>query len=354
MQRKSPHSNHTRTLVAFAALLFVSTLSSNCVAQKDTVFLNSGTPVRGEIKNMDAEQLTVDARTINVRDVKKINFNNEPRELRRAKESIESNQFEDAWSDIQKIDQPPRDEMILQEFEYAKAFVMGKLALSGGQVTTREAGTAIRNFVNTYPNSFRLYPIIDLYGQLLVNINRLDLAQVEFEKLAASNWPRYQLKGMFDLAQAQLLMENYDKAKGNFDKLQRHELNTPTAQQYKLMAKCQLAKIDAFQGNVDNAIQAIETMIKSESADNKQLFALCYNALGICNLEKKELRGAAIAFLHTDLLFSTESDAHSEALYHLAKIWPQLEETDRANRARQTLNRSYANSFWKQKMDNAN
>lgn len=355
MQLKSSFSNRAiRIFVGAAALLAVAVLTSDCLAQKDTVFLNSGSPVRGKVQNIDAEQLQVDERTINVRDVKKVNLTSEPRELRRAKENIASDQFENAWSDLQKIAQPPRDPMVLQEYDYAKAFVMGKLALGGGQVTTREAGTAIRDFVNKYPNSFRLYPTVDLYGKLLTNINRLDLAEVEFQKLAASNWPRYQLKGLFDLAQAQMLMEKYEESKANFVKLQQHELNTPLAQQFKLMAKCQLAKIDAKQGNVDNAIQVVEQIIKTESADNKQLFALCYNTLGTCNLQKNELRGAAIAFLHTDLLFSTESDAHSEALYHLAKIWPQLEETDRANRARQTLNRSYANSFWKQKMDNAN
>ena len=355
MQRTSFLSNRViQSLIGATALLVATVLSNDCVAQKDTVFLNSGSPVRGQVKNLDPEQLEVDGRTINVREVKKVNFSSEPRELRRAKDNLAAGQYENAWSDIQKIAQPPTDPMILQEYEYAKAFTMGKLALAGGQVTTREAGSAIVDFVNKYPNSFRLYPTVDLYGKLLININKIELAEAEFQKLANSNWPRYQLKGLFDLAQAQMMQEKYEKSKSNFNDLRNHELNTPLAQQFKLMAQCQLARIDALEGNVDSAVDAVEKIIKTESADNKQLFALCYNTLGICNLQKKDLRGAAIAFLHTDLLFSTEPDAHSEALYHLTKIWPQLEETDRANRARQTLSRSYANSFWKQKLDQSN
>lgn len=355
MRRPSLISNRAmKALIGATALLVATLLNDSCVAQKDTVFLNSGSPVRGEVENLDPERLVVDGRTINVREVKKVNFASEPRELRRAKDNLASEQYENAWSDIQKIAQPPTDPMILQEYEYARAFTMGKLALAGGQVTTREAGTAIVGFVNKYPNSFRLYPAVDLYGKLLININEIELAETEFQKLADADWPRYQLKGLFDLAQAQMLQEKFEKAKTNFNNLRNHELNTTLAQQFKLMAQCQLARIDALQGNVDNAIEAVEKIIKNESADNKQLFALCYNTLGICKLQKNDLRGAAIAFLHTDLLFSTEPDAHSEALYQLTRIWPQLEETDRANRARQTLSRSYANSFWKQKLDQSN
>ena len=132
-------------------------------------------------------------------------------------------------------------------------------------------------------------------------------------------------------------------------------MNNAVAQQFKLLAKCQKAKSAAMQGNVDDAISTIEQIINTEDHEaHTQLFALCYNTLGICSLQKKELQRAAYWFLHTDLLYSMEPDAHAEALYNLAKIWPVLEETDRANRARQTLSANYANSFWKSKLDSGN
>ncbi len=343
-----------RVSVGIAVLLGAMALTSDCQAQKDTVFLKSGSPVRGTLQLVSPDEVRVGDKTVAVRDVKKFNLNTAPRELKRAKENMTTGQYAAAWTELQKIGEPPRNPIVRQEFEYAKAYTMGKLALSSGQISTRDAGSAILDFISSHPNSYRLYPTLDLYGQLLVNINRLDLAEIEFAKLAASNWPEYQLKGLFDLAEAQMMMEKFSDASQNYAKLKNHELSTSLAQHYKLLATCQAAKANALQGNVDEAIATVENIIKNQNADNSELFALCYNTLGVCNLKKNELRGAAIAFLHTDLLFSTEAAAHSEALYHLAKIWPQLNETDRANSARQTLSGTYANSIWKLKMDQGN
>lgn len=346
--------NFRTSSTAVMTLLVFFLMINPCPAQKDTVFLNSGSPVRGVIKSSAPEEIVIDNKTIPARDVKKVTFAAAPRELKRAKEDLVNGQFANAWANLQKIAKPPKQPLVLQEYEYVKAYTMGKLALTGGQISTRDAGSAIGSFVAKYPKSFRTYPVLDLYGKLLVNINRVDLAAVEFQKLADSSWPEYQLKGLFDLGQSQLLMEKFADAGENFAKLESHEMNNAIAQQYKLLAKCQKAKSAALQGNADDAIATVEQIIKTQSEDNTQLFALCYNTLGICRLQKNETRAAAIAFLHTDLLFSTEPDAHAEALYQLAKIWPDLEETDRANRARQTLSANYANSFWKSKLDAGN
>jgi outer membrane protein assembly factor BamD (BamD/ComL family) len=340
-----------KTLVLAMTFVACLTTTNTCIAQKDTLFLNSGSTLRGIIKPSTPEQILLDDKKIDARDAKKISLAGSPRELKRAKEDLANGQYINAWGSLQKISEPPTEAMALQEYEYVKAYTMAQLALTGGQISTRDAGSAINSFVTKYPKSFRLYPILNLYGKLLVNINRVDLAEVEFQKLANSGWPEYQLKGLFDLGQAQLLMQKFPDAGANFAKIEAHEMNNAVAQQYKLLARCQRAKSNAMQGNADQAIATIEQIIKTENADNKQLFALCYNTLGNCQLQKKQTRSAAISFLHTDLLFSTEADAHAEALYHLSKIWPDLEETDRANRARQTLNSNYANSFWKSKLD---
>lgn len=351
------NSNLTNTIL-FTILIFgfvmSSHSSSSCIAFQDSVFLNSGKPVRGRVKESTPEELLVDTQRISVKDVKDIKLGGAPRELTRAKEDIEKDRFEDAWDKIQQIDPAALNGLVSKEFEYTKALTMGRIALIGGPVSTQQAGREIGAFVQKNPNSFRILPIRDLYGQLLVSINRIDLAEAEFEKMAASDWPEIQLKGLFNLGQAQLLINKSAEAIQTFGQLEQHELNTPMAQQFKLLARCQKAKAMAMNGKSDEAKTAIETLIKNENPDNKELFAYCYNALGVCHLEKRENQAAAIAFLHTDLLFSSTSDAHAEALYRLALLWPKLEETDRANRARQTLSGSYGNSFWKQKLDSGN
>ena len=76
------------------------------------------------------------------------------------------------------------------------------------------------------------------------------------------------------------------------------------------------------------------------------LFAQIYNALGDVQAKAGRLKEAMMAYLHTQLLFASEPDSHAEALFHLAEIWPQLEQTDRANQSRETLKSRYRNSFW--------
>ena len=91
-------------------------------------------------------------------------------------------------------------------------------------------------------------------------------------------------------------------------------------------------------------------IIKSENPDNTQLFAYAYNALGTCHLQNKNLKEARTAFLHTELLFSKESEAMAEALYNLSLIWPDLGNNDRAIKARESLKNSFRNSYWARKL----
>jgi len=301
----------------FMALAIAAFGYSNSSFAQDTVFLNTGRPIRGKISVSTPDQIQVGDKTIPIQDVKKISFSGAPRELGRAKASMETGQYNDAWDQLQKITETPTG-MILQEYQYVEAFVMGKLALQGGSVSVQKAGGQIGSFLQRNPTSFRVYPLTELYGQLLVSINKIELAEAEFQKLSNSAC----------------------------------ELNDVNAQQYKTMAKCQSAKALALQGQVEEAQAIIEKIIKDENPDDKRLFAYCYNALGVCHMKSKKPIEAELAFLHTDLLFSTEPDAHAEALFHLYRLWSDRQLTDRANRAREVLSSNYANSFWKLKLDN--
>jgi Flp pilus assembly protein TadD len=102
--------------------------------------------------------------------------------------------------------------------------------------------------------------------------------------------------------------------------------------------------------NPEQATQTLNELIATESAENSLLFANLYNALGSVYEKAGQLKEARTAYLHTNLLYASEPDEHAEALYHLALIWPQLEETDRANEARDTLKTRYRNSYWAGKL----
>lgn len=204
--------------------------------------------------------------------------------------------------------------------------------------------------MNQHPDSYHTIPVTELLGQLLLAIGRMDLAEAEFAKLAGSDWPEFQLLGYFRRGEAQLLQNKAKEAEQSFAAILGLDANDQTAQQYKLLARCQQAKATALCGEPDAALAVVEKIIQEENPDNMQLFAYAYNAKGICHLQSDQIKDAALAFLFTELLCSTAREPHAEALYYLTQIWPKLEDTDRTNRAKEALKSRYRNSFWASKL----
>ena len=77
-----------------------------------------------------------------------------------------------------------------------------------------------------------------------------------------------------------------------------------------------------------------------------RMIARLYNALGRCYLKQNKPKDAVMAYLHTDVLFYADADAHAEALFHLSKLWSDINKSDRAVAARNTLRERYAGSVW--------
>ena len=143
-----------------------------------------------------------------------------------------------------------------------------------------------------------------------------------------------------------LRAKKYTEAVAEFDKVVALPANDDTTQRYKRLAQCQKARVSAMTGDSTAAITQLETIIKQENPDDKELFAYAYNALGACYLKGNDLAEAEEKFLFTHLLFDTESGPHAEAVYQLANIWTTQKQTDRASEARQILKSRYRNTWW--------
>ena len=344
-------------LICFGLVLLVSFSQSQIAdAQKDSIHRIGGKKlVRGEVTRSTALEVTVEtssgSQNVPAREIKKIVYSGEPRNLARARDHFENKRFDDCIQAIQKIDNEPSSKLVKQEMEFLSAYSTAEKALRGDpSTTTQTAERTIAEFVESNSDSYRLVVAIDTYGRLLVANGKMALAQKQFNKLTKSRWPRYVARGYFFEGESATHQNNLDAAGKSYSQLTGLSGDDPETQQFKQLAQCQLAKLAALQGNADRAISTIENMIQNGSPENAQLFAYAYNALGVCYLESNELKKACRAFLHTELLFSSEADAHAEALYHLAKIWPKLKEAERANRARELLSSRYRNSIWASKL----
>ena len=90
----------------------------------------------------------------------------------------------------------------------------------------------------------------------------------------------------------------------------------------------------------------MQDLINRNDPQDAALFARAYNALGRCYLKQGKTKEAVLALLHTDVLFSNEAEPQAEALYHLSKLWSEVNKSDRAAAARTTLRQRYAGSIW--------
>lgn len=324
-------------------------------AQSDTIFLLSGSPLRGTIHGSTALALkirTADGeQEVPVTNVRNIVLGDVPPEMTRAQQRFNDNRFDEGLAELDKITAPPRGAFVVHQLEYLRAYGLAQSALSNGNVALREAGSAVNAFVNQHSESYQVIPMTELLGRLLVLVGQNDLAHAEFSKLVQCGWPEYELKGSFQLGELNLLLEKGTEAETNFAAVLASDVNSAAASALKSIARCHRAKALVLSGRGEEGRRLVEEIIQRESPDNQALFAHAYNALGLYHVKQNDVQAAVLAFLHTDLLFPSQADAHAEALYHLAQLFPKLNKNDDAYAARESLRTQYRNSTWAGKLD---
>ena len=283
--------------------------------------------------------------TIPAAEIEKVVPAGEPSEVDRARNRMESRRFDDAIAELENVD-AGSNPLIKAEIDFLRAYASAKIALDGGSVTSKEAGSAISGFLRSNADSYHLVPAMEMMGQLAVAAGSLDFAAQQFGKLTQSGWPEYVFKGQFQQGETLIKQEKYAEAIASFDAILAAQSNDDIAQQYKLLAKVEKAKAQALAGDAAAAIPVIESVIRDESADNTELFAYAYNAWGASLLKAGKVEEAREKFLLTELLFSTQAEPHAEAAWQLSKIWAQLGDNQRATRARDLLKDRYRNSWW--------
>lgn len=306
--------------------------------------------ISGKITDVSPEGATVGGNQIAAAEIKRLYFSKEPSEVNRAREHMEAGRFSDAIDELDKIDASKISGKVKPEVGFIRAFSNSQISQRGGNVTPQIAGKEVGDFIAANGNSIHLYPAIEQLGKLLFAFGRPERAADEFEKLSQCSWPEYRLKGLFQLGKSQFEAGNMEDALAAYEAILLIDSNDDLSQTYKQLAKCEKARLAGMQGDIESGLNAINGLIGTENSDNKLLFAHLYNALGSLYEKSGQLKDARTAYLHTELLFATESEPHAEALYRLAKIWLELDETDRANLARNTLKTRYRNSYWAGKL----
>ena len=345
--------NKLPKLLTVCFSFYIAQAVAPSIAQ-DAVYINKvgggTTRVTGKISRVTPEAVTIDDREIAASEIRRISVGKEPAAINRLREEMFGGQYAECLAGIEKLNAIPDVPLLKQEVDFMKAYSSARLSLTQGVITPEAAGKAVREFLASAPNSLHAYSAIEQYGRLIYSIGKPELAAKEFEKLRDVKWEQYRMRGRFLHGRMMSVLGQTEKAKADFEKILQQSSTSAESDNYKLLARCEQARLSGITGNSAAALKELNKLIKNESDENAELFAHIYNAIGAIHEKSRNLKAARDAYLHTHLLFGSVEDPAAEALSRLSEIFVSLEDSKRANEARRELRSKYRNSYWGRKI----
>jgi len=340
-----------RVVAVLSACGFILT---NSVIAQDRVYPKQGITASGTIVELNAVEVTIEVRGKNqkyeIADVRKITFDKEPRGLGRAREHYLNDQFDQALEEIKKVDDAAIMRTIVQQdVLFYQHYCEGKLGLAGkGDKTVAIRG--LLELATGNPNTHHLFELSELLGQLHIAVGKPEEATKYFGMLV-NRAPGADTKaiGVYRLGELALTTNKVSDAKTRFRQLVGAQSNSPEMARLKSLAEVGLAACENVEGDSQAALKRLDALVAKHDSTDLALFAKIFNAKGACFESLGKPQDALLSYLKTDLLFSTEAEAHAEALYHLKKLWPQVGNAARAAEAGSRLVDQYAASTWANK-----
>jgi tetratricopeptide (TPR) repeat protein len=345
-----------RPFALAAAVLVAASSASYVQAQSlDSVYTTrGGAPAKGTVTDaMTRDEVTLDMggipRKFPVTEIVRITYGDEPNELSNARNSVVAKNYNAALQSLQQIQPGSLTRLHMQQdAAFYTALCNLKLAMTEGGDKAK-AEQDMLNFVKNAPNSYHFYEAAELLGDLAVSSGRYADAVKYYTPLTRAPSEDLQMRANNATARALMAQKNFDEALKRFDAVLSSGLSTPEAVNQKLFATLGKAQCLGETGKPDEGVKMLEDIIAKNDPQDAKLFARTYNALGACHLKANRDKEALLAYLHTDVLFYADGEAHAEALYHLTELWTKLNKADRATDARRTLRERYAGSIWNTK-----
>jgi len=314
---------------------------------KETVF--------GTISAMNNREVVVVDRseriTIPVGEIRTVYYYDEPESLSRARADLAQGRDEDAQKALAEINPSQvKRGIVTAEIEFCKALAAARLAMRGkGEI--RDAGGLMARFVASHRDNYHWFEANRLVGDLLVANRQYAPAVRYYDDLATAPWFADRLQAALGKARAQLADGKTDQALATFQEavdMQPSGAKEKTDQtdEYQKLAQIGVTRCLAAKGQADEAARRLREIIDQANPESATLLAEAYNALGTTLRAAGKPEDAALAFLHVDILYFANPEAHAEALANLAELWNEIHQTDRAIQARETLRARYPNSRW--------
>ncbi len=318
---------------------------SSAEAQLDRVYDMNGENFSGAVVQSSKDGVQLDkggiTKPYEAGDILKIMFEGDPPQLTKAREFALSGQYNQALGELKKINiQVIARDIIKEDVDYYYAMSEAKLALSGqGEVDAAARRTL--QFAQKYGNSWHFYDAGKLLGDLALASNNPEKALDFYRSLERAPSASMKIESKYLQGLTQLKMNKGPAAAADFDMVLGLKKQTTHTARLQTLSRAGKAVALAMQGNGDEAIKLTDELIKEMNPADVEIAARIYNARGASCEARDDTEGAILAYLHTHLMFSSQPDAHAEALKRLVELWPQVGKPERATQARQELQNRY-------------
>jgi len=226
--------------LALLALAFSVLAATPAPAQQDQIFGKTGTPIRGTIVGISPTSVRIATtgvtRDIEVREIQKLVFGDEPADVGTAREQALAGQYENALASLKKVNLAEiQTDAVKQEAGYYAAYCNAKLALTAGG-DRRVARDGLFEFIRANPATYHFFEAAQLLGDLSFALNEYAEASKYYGALAKADWPEYKMRAAVLQARAQSAEGKFAEAMAAYDQILASGLNTPEAVEQKMQA----------------------------------------------------------------------------------------------------------------------
>lgn len=223
--------------------------------------------------------------------------------------------------------------------QFGRADALTELALVDPSKAA-DATNALDAFVKAHGNSRQLARALTDLIRVHLSVNNTDKAEAALGML--------QTRVPWAAGRAAVLNARIQARKGDHESaLSALEALVNEAPKGSAQAReARLAKAESLTAlrRFPEAEQAVLDVIAEAPPDDDAIQSEAHNTLGDCLSAAGRPKDALIAYLKTDVLFSSARDQHARALARVAALWRELKQDGRANEVQDRLRQLYPQS----------
>ncbi len=315
------------------------------LAQLDRVYDKAGDNISGTVMQTSKQgvQLKKGDNTQNFAagDILKIMHEGDPAPLTKAREFALDGQYDQALSELKNVNfDAIRRPIIEADARFYVVLCESKLALSG-KGKKDEAAKKAFNYVGAYRDTWHFYETAKLLGDLALAQNDSASALKYYKSLMAAPSADTKIESVYLQGLVHMKQADSAAALAEFEKVIGLKAQTTETARLQILSKAGKAVALAQSGKAADGLELVKGLIAELNPTDVEMSARIYNAQGACYEASSDTEGAILSYLHTHLMFSTQPDAHAEALKKLIELWPKVGKPERAAAARQELQQRY-------------